>query len=76
MALMENFWKLWKKDGREENDRKDIKPRVVGPFGRFGASVGKKRRSGQIAAIRIPKRLFYPTFAVEAKLPFPMETGG
>jgi hypothetical protein len=23
-----------------------------------------------------PKRLFYPTFAVEAKLPFPMETGG
>jgi hypothetical protein len=36
----------------------------------------KKGRSGQIIAIIIPKRPFYPTFAVEAKLPFPMETGG
>jgi hypothetical protein len=36
----------------------------------------KKERSGQIIAISIPKRSFYPTFAVEAKLPFPMETGG
>jgi hypothetical protein len=31
----------------------------------------KKRRSGQITAIHFPKRLFYPTFAVLAKLPFP-----
>jgi len=43
---------------------------------RARASGAKKGRSGQIVAILIPKRPFYPTFAVEAKLPFPMETGG
>jgi hypothetical protein len=48
---------------------------TCGHFGQARVG-GKKRRSGQIIAINIPKRLFYPTFAVEAKLPFPMETGG
>jgi hypothetical protein len=38
--------------------------------------LNKKKTLWSDLAILIPKRLFYPTFAVEAKLPFPMETGG